>query len=88
MKIRKSAIGIEESNDPFSVEFAGPDRQVSNPCANPRSLTEFQNGRILTPHLLEVRMRGRSKVDKTSWDSFHVSRALNGGSAVVVGEAI
>jgi hypothetical protein len=63
-------------------------RQVSNPCDNPKNLTEFQNGPTLTPHLSEVRMRGRSKVDKSSWDSFHVSRALKGRSTVVVGEAI
>jgi hypothetical protein len=77
-----------DPNDPVFRSNLPSDRQVFNSCDNPKNLTEFQNGPALTPHLLEVRMRGWSKVDKSSWDSFHVSRALNGRSTVVVGEAI
>jgi hypothetical protein len=73
---------------PLSIELAGPDRQVPNPCANPRDLTQSQNGPILTPHLLEVCMRGRSKVNKSSCDSPHGPWAVNGLSTVSIGEAI
>jgi hypothetical protein len=51
-------------------------------------LTEFQTGPILSPHWSELCMRGQFKVDKCTWDSFHMPRPLIVSSNDVVGEAI
>jgi hypothetical protein len=37
-------------------------------------LTEFQDGLMLAPNLLEVRLEEHAKIDKSPWNSYHAFR--------------